>query len=74
MRSPSSQSARQRRHRARLKAGQVVAPVEVSMPVIEALIDLHWLPVEVSEDRKQIAKAIASILDEMAVAIARRKA
>jgi len=61
---------RKRRYRARLKDvtlfGMVTIPV--THDVIGMLIDLHWLPVEASEDRSRIADAIARLLNDVAKA------
>ena len=40
----------------------MVAPVPITNPVIEVLIDQLWLPVSVSEDRQQTGAAIADLL------------
>ena len=57
---------RKREYRHRLAAGVVVVPVPVSRDVIGMLLDLHWLPVEASEDRSRIGDAIARLLDDAA--------
>jgi hypothetical protein len=71
-RSPSSAARRerrrdrQRRYRARLKACEIVLPVVVSHAIIALLLDLGWLPVPLSEDRRAIAAAIRALLEDTA--------
>ena len=62
----SPQSERQRRLRARRRAGLAVVPVTVDMAAIEVLIDLNWLPIEVSESRDGIGEAVARMLADLA--------
>ncbi len=61
-----SASDRQRRLRARQRRGEVVAPLLVSGPVIETLMDLGWLLETESEDRDQIGEAASRMLAELA--------
>lgn len=62
----SRHADRQRRWRARQVRGDVVAPVAVSIAVVETLIALRWLRPEESEDRKEVGAAIASMLEDLA--------
>lgn len=67
-----SHAERQRRLRQRQRSGEVVAPVNVGLHLVEALIDLRWLDEDMSEDRAAIGRAIGAMLSDMANA--RRKA
>jgi hypothetical protein len=59
-------SERARRYRARQNAGQVIAPVPVSLEVIGLLLDLRWLAEIDAESRDKIGLAIASMLGDAA--------
>jgi hypothetical protein len=63
-RSPSAE--RTKRYRARLKAGQGIAPVMFTNAIIGLLLDLHWLAEADSEDRERIGKAISRMLEDTA--------
>ncbi len=65
-RSTRPASVRQQRLRMRQRRGEVVAPTPVSNDVIEALMDLGWLPPGRSESRQAIGAAIAAMLGDLA--------
>lgn len=69
---PSTESIRQRRFRARQKAGRVVVQVEVGDDVVESLIGLRWLALAASENRASVGRAIGAMLADMAQAAARK--
>jgi len=62
---------RQRRYRARLANGIIVAPVEVTHVILDLLIDLHWLGVDESESRQRIAAAVRALLEDTAKSLTR---
>jgi hypothetical protein len=59
-------TAAQSRYRARLKANEVIAPVVVTLEIIELLLTLGWLSMDVSEDHRQIGAAITALLRDAA--------
>jgi hypothetical protein len=59
-------AARQARWLAHQEACEVVAPVVVSDPETEMLIDLGWLERAKSEDRREVGAAIGRMLAEVA--------
>lgn len=62
-------AADKRAYRARLKAGGAsLKGVEVAdlNALIEALLDLHWLPEGESENRKALVAAVGALLDDLA--------
>lgn len=72
-RSTKPASVRTARLRARLRAGIVVAPIEVRHDVVEVLMDLGWLPAAQSENRVSVGKAIADMLEELSAAHRRKR-
>ena len=59
-------AVRQRRLRARCRAGVVVAQVPIDAAVVELLFVAGWLRAEESENKAQVADAIAVMLGEAA--------
>jgi hypothetical protein len=64
----SQDTARKRRYRQRQKTGAAVLPVPTAdlNRLIATVLDLGWLPVQKSEDRREIAKAVGALLDDLA--------
>jgi hypothetical protein len=64
----AQEAERKRRWRARQKAGGAVLPVPIAdlNALIATVLDLGWLPVQESEDRRAIAKAVGALLDDLA--------
>ena len=52
-------TAATRCYRARLKAGEIIAPTVVTFANLELLIALGWLDINDSENRKRIGAAIS---------------
>lgn len=63
---PRTASDRQRDYRRRLRRGEVVVSVQVAHPILNLLVDLGWLPAELSEDRRAVADAVRRVLAEAA--------
>ena len=61
-RANSGSTIRKRRYRARLRDGLIVVDLEVSLDVIELLLDTNYLALELSEDRGAIAVAVKEML------------
>jgi hypothetical protein len=59
-------SAATRRYRARLKAGEIIAPTVVTFEIVELLIATGWLPINDSENRNRIGAAISAMLTDAA--------
>jgi hypothetical protein len=53
-----ARNSRTARYRARLKAGQRIAPTPVTNEIVELLIVTGCLAIEVSEDRRAIGEAL----------------
>jgi hypothetical protein len=60
--SGSSSAERTRRYRARLRTGVILVPVPVGLDEIAFLLDLEWLPLVESEDRRAIGASIGRLL------------
>jgi hypothetical protein len=59
-------TARQRRHRARVRRGERVAPVVFGEAVLDTLVALRWLREDEAEDRAKVGEAIAALLTDLA--------
>ena len=57
---------RQRRRRARIKAGAIVCPVEITRHVIDALVTGGLLAEAERQDRGAIGRAIGALLRQVA--------
>lgn len=66
-------SERQRRLRARQRAGLVVAPVPVTPEVVTTLLELRRIGEADSRRRDRLGEAIAEVLAELAADHHRRK-
>jgi hypothetical protein len=64
--SETRRRARHARHRRCLKAGIVVAPVEIDGAVLDMLIRLRWLVERDAADRGKIGEAVARMLRDSA--------
>jgi hypothetical protein len=64
----AQEAERKRRYRQRIKAGAAVLQVPIGdiNRLIATVLDLGWLPVQESEDRREIAKAVGAMLDDLA--------
>ena len=56
----------QRRHRARLRHGQRAYVIELSEPVLDMLVRLHWIDDRATGDDHQVARAVERMLDDAA--------
>lgn len=63
---PPPPGDRHRRHRARVKAGIAVAPVEFDATVVNFLVRLAWLPPGETHDRASIGRAISAMVSDAA--------
>jgi hypothetical protein len=59
-------NAATRRYREWLKIGQKVAPTPYSNEIVELLLDLGWLELAASEDRREVGAAIFRMLADTA--------
>ena len=59
-------SSATRRYRARLKAGEIIAPTVVTFAILELLIGTGWLDINDSENRNRIGAAISAMLRDAA--------
>jgi hypothetical protein len=53
---------RQRAYRARMRNGQMVAPVEVGADILDLLVRLRWLDDRLAGDRIAVGQAITRML------------
>lgn len=60
--SSASKQARDRRYRHRLRAGKIIAPVEVDAAIVDLLIKLEWLREADAGSSRAIADAIGRML------------
>jgi hypothetical protein len=60
----SGRRTRQARYRGRLRAGRILAPVEVDAAVVDFLVRLHWLREGDAASRAQIGAAVGAMLRE----------
>ena len=67
-RKAEAEAARKRRYRRLLNDGGAClrVPVKDINAVVAALLDLRWLPLEHSEDRKQVGEALGRMVDDLA--------
>ena len=65
-RRPSPAAERQRRYRARLRAGLCLAWAELRPEVVEVLLDEGLVTDEGSRDRRKLGDAVASLLERLA--------
>ena len=64
-RRPSPAAERQRRYRARLRAGLCLAHCELPPAVVEALLDEGLVSDEGSRDRRKLGAAVARLLERL---------
>src|SRR5262245_49957885 len=63
---PSTQAARNRRYRQRLRGGRICVQLEVDPALVEALISARRLSVEAAEQRDAVERAVAGVLADWA--------
>jgi len=64
--------ARDRRHRARVRAGIAVYPVELDGEALELLVKWHWVDEEDAGDKQVVGAAIGVRLAELVDYVRRR--
>jgi hypothetical protein len=66
LRRTTRDAARQRRRRDRVKRHQLVVPITIDEPILDALIALRWLDHHSAENRTAIGDAIGGLLSDLA--------
>ncbi len=56
----------QRRHRARLRHGRRAYVIELSEPVLDMLVRLHWIDDRATADDRAISRAVTALLNDAA--------
>jgi hypothetical protein len=56
----------QRRHRARLRHGRRVYPIELDGQILDMLVRLQWLPDSAAGDDREVARAVRALLTDIA--------